>query len=206
MAAFTYTLGEIRTRIRDLLNESTADFYTDAEINRWINDGERDIAEKGNALCHIDTISTTSSTRTLAFVGNKVAFLEYTYATDQGLGLKRITANQIGKLADNATSPQRWYFSGNNVAIEPEPDATYSLSAYIYDYPSTEMSADANIPEIPAEFRPLLILFGLVKGLEKIKRYQQAAQVYGMYLNELNHTRQDKIEIQIDSWDMIKDA
>lgn len=205
---YPYTLENTRTKIRDLLNEATAGFYTDAQINRWINDGERDIAEKGFALCHIDTATDiTVSTRLVAFTAYKVGYVEYTYGMAEGLGLRRITANQVGKLADNAATPQRWFPIGTNIGIEPIPDVgTYDLNLYVYDYPSIEVTVDSAIPEIPPEFRPLLILFGLVKGLEKIQRTSQAAQIYGIYLNELSHTRQDKIETQIDSWDMVKDA
>lgn len=205
---YPYTMDNTRTRIRDLLNEATADFYTDAQINRWINDGERDIAEKGLALCHIDaSTDITVSTRAVAFTAHKVGFVEYTYDTTEGLGLKRITTNQVGKLAGSGTAPQRWFTIGTNIGVEPVPDAgTYDLNLYVYDYPSVEMSVDSAIPEIPPEFRPLLVLFGFAKGLEKIQRNNQALQVYGMYLNELLHARQDKIETQVDSWDMIKDA
>ena len=64
---YPYTLENMRLRVRDLLNESTADFWTDAMLNRMLNDGERDVAIKGLCLTHIDSISTTSSTRTVAY-------------------------------------------------------------------------------------------------------------------------------------------
>jgi len=203
--SYPYTLENIRTKIRDLINESTADYYTDAQINRWINDGERDVAEKGFCLKHIDSLSTASSTRIVASTGNKVGFLEYTYGTASGLGLKRITTNQIGKLPNNGTTPQRWYPSGANVCIEPIPDDTYTLKAYVLDYPSIEMSANPDAPEIPSDFRPLIILYGFARALEKAGRYAQAGQIESMYFNELIHARLDKSETVVDSWDMIKD-
>ena len=203
--SYPYTMQNTRIRVRDLLNEATADFYTDAEINRWINDAERDIAEKSLCLDHIDSLSTTNAIRTVAFSGYRVAYLEYTYDTTKGLGLKRITMNQIGKPPSNGTTPQRWYPSGSNVCIEPIPNATYTLNAYTADFPSIEMSSNPDIPEISPEFRPLMILYAYARGLEKVKRTGQAAQIIGMYVNELIHARMDKVDVAIDSWDMINE-
>ena len=44
------SIADIRTRVRDALNESTAAFYTDAMLDRWINDAQRDIEQALLAL------------------------------------------------------------------------------------------------------------------------------------------------------------
>jgi hypothetical protein len=38
-----YTLSQLRSRVRNLLAEAQADFYTDSQIDRWINDGVEEL-------------------------------------------------------------------------------------------------------------------------------------------------------------------
>jgi hypothetical protein len=45
----TMSLGDARTEVRDLIDEANAQFWTDAQLNTWINQGCWDIARR--ALC-----------------------------------------------------------------------------------------------------------------------------------------------------------
>lgn len=204
-----YCLKNLRTRSRDLINEATADFWTDAMLNRFAADGERDLAIKGLCIPNRDSISTTSSTRTVAFTGHEVGYLSYSYtdgALTKELGLKKILPTQTGHLSNNATTPQRWFRTGSNVGIEPRPDDTYTLIAYLADFPTTEITDAYDVPQIQPEFRPLLVLYMVARALEKEGKFAQSAQIHGMYMNELVHTRLDKIEIAIDSRESMVDA
>jgi len=192
---YPYTMDNLRTRVRDLLNESTATFFSDAEINRWLNDGERDIAIKSLCLEQIDQLSTTGSTRTVSYSAYKVKHLEYVPTSGTPKGLVKIKPAHMGRLSgDNV--PFYWFESKNNVAIEPVPDGTYTLNAYVGDYPGSEMSLGPDIPEIPPDFRPLIVLYAFMRGLEKEVKVMQANQINGMYLSELSHGSRDKIIIR----------
>lgn len=195
--AYPYTLENIVLRTRDLLNEATALFYTDAQIQRWANDAVRELAAIGQCIQHIDSMNTTNGQRSVSVSGHKVEYIEY---VADGKGLLKIKPKQIGKFPFNGTSPQYWFEMGNTtVNMDPIPDATYALNGYVVDYPAVEMSANTDIPEIPPEFRPLTILYCVAMGLEKSKRYGAAAQVWGMYKNDLVHLIQDKIAFVPDS-------
>jgi hypothetical protein len=46
----TVTLESARTEVRSLLDEPTAQFWLDSEINSWLNQGAQDIARQAQAL------------------------------------------------------------------------------------------------------------------------------------------------------------
>jgi len=191
-----FNLGNLRTRIRDLLNEDSADFWTNAQIDRLINDAERDIAMHGQCINNIDAATTVINTRTVAFAGYNVLHVEYSTA---GLGLPEILPNQLGRITPDGATPQKWFENGSSVGIDPLPDAAYPLNLYIADYPTSEMAADATEPQIPEHFQLLIVLHAYGNALKKEKRIQQATQVLGMYNNELMFTRADIIEFQSES-------
>jgi len=206
----SYTLLELRTRIRDISNDKNATtipyFVSDAQLNRWINDAERDIAEKALCINNIDSLTTTADTRAVAFSGHKVVYLEHLISTTEGLGLRKIDPLHAGRQRQEGTGPQKWFESSSNIYMEPILTAESNLKAYIADVPSAEMSADAHTPKIPDSYQLLIILYVFEKVLKKEKRYGQAAQMRSIYDNELFHTYLDKTAIIPNSYDEIENG
>jgi hypothetical protein len=211
---YAYSLSNLRTRIRDILNEDTAVFWTDAELNRYINDAERDIAIKAMCLQHIDSLATaaagtmpfTSSglldsnivetyLRTVTFTGYRTQFLEYLESAAKGIGLNAIFTSLFGHTPSLGSAPVNWYGRRENLYIEPNPGSAYNLKAYVADYPSSEMAVNSDIPQIPPAFRPLIILYAVAMCLLKDRRVAQALMVYGMYVTELMYNRYNLVEI-----------
>lgn len=59
----TITLADAREQVRDLIDESTAQFWTDDQLNRWINQGVQDIARRSLALRKISQVAVTAETQ-----------------------------------------------------------------------------------------------------------------------------------------------
>ena len=198
-----YTLEDLRDRARDILNEDTADFWSDAQLTRLINDAEREIAIKAMCIQHIDSLSTSASTRVVAYSGYRCMFLEHLVSTTEGLGLRKILPLNAGRQWEEGSTPQKWYESGSNICIEPILVATSNLNAYVVDYPAQEMSNNPDLPSIPPAYRPLIILYTLAQALKKEKRFSQSAHLRSVFEAELMHTRYDKSEIIPDSHEKI---
>jgi len=62
----TETLATARTNVRDLLDESTAMFWTDAQLNLWLNQGCADIARRAMCLRKFDQIPVAANTQNFA--------------------------------------------------------------------------------------------------------------------------------------------
>jgi len=68
--------GAIRDKIRKKLGEMTSAFWTDSEINEYINDGCRDISYKAKCLRDNKYLSTTDCTQNTSVAGsNEVSLI-----------------------------------------------------------------------------------------------------------------------------------
>lgn len=192
---YPYTLANYRLRLRDLLREVAEGFYLNDELDGWINDGVRDLAEKALCIQHIDSLATTNGVRTVSFSGYRVEAVEYIPAAGNRKALRRIVQKQLGRVpvSSGASVPQYWFENGATFGVEPLPDAVYNLAAYVCDWPAADMTLDTDVPEIPPAFRPLVILFALYKALLKDRKGEAARQIYSIYWGELNFTAYDYV-------------
>lgn len=194
------TFADLKTQIRSLLNESTAAFWTDAELNRLINDAERDIAAKALCIENIDTAATVASTRLVPFSGHKVLRVEYTDV----VSLVRILPKALGRLPSNGATPQYWFQWGYQIVIDPMPATAYNLNLYIADYPTYEMSETTDEPQIPRRFHENIIMFVLCRALMKDRKFTTAGNLYKTYISELSIARQQVIERYTDGYNAVK--
>lgn len=206
------SLADIRTLVRDSLNEASAGFYTDAMLDRWINDSQRDIALKTLCLEHISSpISTIANQKyvyTLATDAtpslNKVMYVEYVPAAGDPRALWRITPSMVGRLPMSGASPQYWFPWGDNmVFIDPTPNAVYSLTVYAGAAPVASMgssetggggSGDTDIPVIPKSLMESLVAGAVWRGLVRNGQYAKSLQVYRKYNDTLMRIRANILE------------
>ena len=59
----TMTLAEGRTAVRDLIDEDTAQFWTDTQLNNWLNQGCADIARRAMVLRQMAQITVFANTQ-----------------------------------------------------------------------------------------------------------------------------------------------
>jgi hypothetical protein len=142
----------------------------------------------------------------VAYTAHKVLYLEYLISATEGIGLSRIKQLHVGRQSYEGSDPKKWFESGANIGIEPLPDGTYNLRAYVSDYPSSEMTTNSDLPALPPEYRPLIVLYGFERALKKEGRFGHASQIKSIYYNELFHTRVDKNELIPDSFEDIEDG
>lgn len=126
---------DLEARVRTYLNESTAGFFTQAEIYRWLSLAQKDIAQKTMCVRRILDAKTASSTRNVATNCYKVLHVEYIPSSGREVMLTKIDPLRAGHYPTSGTQPQYWYEFGSNIGIEPIPDATYNLRLYVADMP-----------------------------------------------------------------------
>jgi len=179
-------LSDLRTRVLTITNEdSNSMVLTSAVLNRFLNDAERDIAAKTGCLEHIDTLTTTASSRTVQFSGFKVKNLECIPATGTRIGLPKITLKHFGRIPLSGATPQYWTQWGGAVLIEPIPATAYTLYATISDYPLTEMSSDTDEPSIPSTYHEDMVWYAVSRCLMRKGRREQAAYAYNRYIESV---------------------
>ena len=130
--------ADLELRVRTYLNEGTANFYTQAEIWRWLSLAAKDIAQKTGCVRRILDAVTATSTRNVTTNAYKVMHVEYIPASGRALMLTKIDPLRLGHYPINGTTPQYWYEFGAAIGIEPLPDAIYNLRLYVADLPKMQ--------------------------------------------------------------------
>ena len=187
-------LSDIRSRVRTLLDQSSTRYYSDEMINRWINDGERDVAIKG--LCIESTVSKTTTVSTRAVHIDCIKTLAIIY---NGKTLTKIKPNKLGSRSVNGATPQSWFPWGNKNYIDPIPNAAYTLSVYAAILPTVEMSDDTDEPQVPEEVIPLIVRYAYWKALLRDRLYASSGAVYQDYIFKLSQIRDGIIQKYADT-------
>lgn len=193
--AYPYTLKNLRTRIRDILNLiSTSVIWTDAQLTDIINEIVRDIAQKSLCYQAIVAKSTSNGVRTLSGMSSHYDLTALEYITG-AITLREIPTILLGHDHPKGATPQFYFENNDSVGIEPLPDATYNLNAYL-SQPPTDMSLEPDIPVIRPAFRPLIIWGALARTLEKFESTRMTGRmIENLYLNEIKYLTQEYIDI-----------
>jgi hypothetical protein len=190
----TLTLKTIRDLIRSDLDESGLTGITDAELNSIINDGYKDTAAKG--LCYESKITKTNisaSVRVLSLYGDSVVrvnYVEYDLGTAGCRGMMAIMPQNLGHIMIDTYASQFWFQWGDFLVLEPLPDvATYDLNVYASCYPTVVLSADGDLPLIPAEFHECIYLYARSFACLKLRRWGDATIGYNRYIENIQRKK-----------------
>jgi len=184
-----YTLENCLTRIRDVLNEDTASFWTDTELTRILNDAVREVAASAECIERTEDITTSNGTRLTAFTANKAVYAEYIPGSGTPTGLIRIHPKQAGYVPVNGVTPQYFWEAGSYIGIEPLPNSAYTIRLYVQDYPASDISSNVDLAELPEEYRFLPVLYTISQAFRKASDYGPSAQIMGIFYNELFYNR-----------------
>jgi hypothetical protein len=164
------------------LGEPVAALWTDTELTRLANDAQRQIANLTGGYEEVQTLTTTASSRTVAFEGHKVNAVEYIPGSGNRQGLQRITPKMLGHLSVNGITPQYYFTWGHLVVIEPKPTTAYTLYAYVSRWPDYHMADTTDEPIIPTEFHALILDYALSLAWLKAKKYGTAGAHYRQFV------------------------
>ncbi len=184
------TQTEMRTSIRKLLNEATAAFWTDDDLDTWIVEATLDISTKARCVEAETTVSFTPST-TAASVPQGAIGIEALLVN--GGGLAKVRPRQFKHLhAGDAGPPTHYAHFAGQVYIHPVPDQSYTATILFWKRTRT-------FTDLPDEYYHLVQGFAVMQAKFKDEKYAQAAQLYSMYLRELQFQRVDLQEREPDT-------
>jgi hypothetical protein len=132
------TRSEIRSLIRKRLGETTASFWSDAELNTWINDGCSDIAFRSKCLkgnSYFTTVSGTMEYTMSAIVtAATVLSINEVYYLQNGLTWQKLVPTSRTELdltqptwkSTDSGTPQNYWFDREEgtLGLFQKPDAT----------------------------------------------------------------------------------
>ena len=179
----SYTLSNLVSQVQSRLDDTG---FSSTTIKQFINDTQREITNDKRWRFMEATTNLTSSVGSQSIgsfpadyqiaidlrisspvaYAKKLPFLDYT-VVDEQYSDQTIYAN---------STPMFWYEYANVPYIFPQADQVYTLTLRYLKTP-TELSADADVPQIPEEYQELLVLGALSRCHELNDDYDKAAIV-----------------------------
>jgi len=181
-AGYPTTVAAAVTAVRANLNEATASFWSDVEIQNWILLGCVHLCTIGLALENNANVTLANGTLEYSVpTGVKRIFAAiYNGGSGAYYPLIKINLRQFRHVQSSGISGQPVYFYSfaEKVGFWPVPGASQaSKTVAVYGYKVSD-----DLTEIPREFRPAVIEFATAMALWKDRRNGDAAQAYGRFV------------------------
>lgn len=205
------SLANAITQVRYTLNETSADFWTDAEITAWIQEGSRLFSSKTLMVEDTQTISplianqlsyTSSDETWIADVIEPYGAI-YNDGSNTYKGLVKVHPRQIGNVATFTSGPPK-YYSLFDRAIYVWPLTTSTIVSAGGNISFLFSKETDDITAITDEYQHLPIVYATAKAKQKDQKFAEATALMQQFLNEINFERADKHEREVDSVDAFR--
>lgn len=211
----------MRSRVGQRLNESGGPvFYTAAEINAALNEAQRFfvLLTLGLEVTATWTVSAaTAFTHMLTIFADWICPLRITDAN--GAKVRPATLTDLASLdpgwRTSPGAPVRYASLGADLlGIYQQPAGSGTALEVTYARAPVALAADSDVPEVPAEFHPRLVDYGIYrcrhveggqefeKSLKYFDSFMDGATKYGAYVRARNiGSRYDKVPFELESFD-----
>jgi len=200
------TLADAVTQVRRNVNEATAAFWTDTEIEDWIKEGVRVFSSKTLMVEDTQNIDpliagqlsySSSDEPWIADIVEPYAAIYYD-GLSKYKGLMRIHPRQIGNLALGTSGPPKYYcLHDKNLYVFPLTSATVVAAGATITVLYSKETED--IAELADEFQHLPIIYATAKAKQKDEKFGEANALMAQFYQESNFERVDKNNREADT-------
>lgn len=200
------TLATVRTRVRVRIDEPSARFWADTDLNQWINEASRDIARRTETLQDVAYIDSVSGTQQYTLTSSTLRVYRVEWSRNgvpTGSTIMPLEYKDFGSMDSVWWTAQRtsrgdpfwytlWGFPPSlGLAVYPTPDVTVTqaFKVFYYRLPITAAS-DSDLVEVTDGWKDLIDDYCEFSALRKDSdpRWQDAKQLY-----------EQKLELMLDS-------
>lgn len=199
------SLANAITEVRQVLNEASAAFWSDAEITDWIQEGTRIVASK-TLMVEDDQIISPLIENQLSYSSSDETWIAdmiepYAAIYDDGSnnykGLIKIHPRQLGNLATGTSGHPKYYcLHARKVFVWPLSTAAVAASGSIRMLFAKESD---DITALSDEFQHLPIVYACAKAKQKDQKFAESASLLQQFYNDVNFERSDKHTRETDS-------
>ena len=183
----TTAVSAIIVRVRSLLNEGTASFWSDTEFLQWTNDAIIDITAKTWCLGDSESITLANSTLGYTLVNDYITIVNILYLLSGAIVKSLIPGHpmMIGHVPDPG-EPVYWYELDGKVNVFPIQATTTGMTLTVEEVPVPgAMATTAGVIPIPFWFEDSIILYVLARALYKDNETITAAETMNAYKESL---------------------
>jgi hypothetical protein len=162
--------SDIATRVRRTFGDDAGILITDADILRWINDAQREIAVKANLLQVRATTAVAPGVNEVAVPANILRLHSVKFQNVKLIALSQNEADQFDLGAVPTTSratPTHYWLFANTLTLYPAPNTTDpdDLKMY-YTRTPVEVTALGDTPELPVEYHNRIVEYCAAQAAE----------------------------------------
>lgn len=197
------TRSEIRSLIRKRLGETTASFWSDPELNSWINDGCTDIAFRSKCLkgnSYFTTVAGTGEYAMSTLISTvTVLSINEVYYNQNGTTWQKLEATSRTKLdiehptwkSTDAGIPLQYYFEREEdlLGLFYKPDSSNAGISYgqvYYTKAHVDISGDSESPQIPEYLQPAIVDYVVANGYEQRGWGDKANDAWQKYYSKIH--------------------
>lgn len=181
----------MRSRVRFLISETTADRFTDNQIDDLINQGQLDVANRTEYLLSSWTLNTTADKRTyrlppdcLRATRLKLANKWLSKTSHEDLDLEYTREEDETWITETGT-PTHWYEEREDViGLYPIPDDAYTMQLWGVQKPDT-LSDDSDESILPEFLHEAVCLYAAYWCKEQDREFDAADRLWIKYLEAI---------------------
>ena len=192
MAFPLYSKANILTQVRTILNEPTARFYSDSEINSWTDRGARILS--AISLCYDTTQADVGMTAETPLLAINDFIRVDAVINDEDTGLQRISPQMAGHVNVHTSGDPQFYFHfEDSIWLCPAPDATAVAagSLDIYGCAIVGSYGAAAAETLPDELQYMVIDFVLSQAYTKAGKHRLSGIHMQKFMEEAMLARRD---------------
>lgn len=186
--------SEIVTRIRRAFADNNSVEITDADVIRWINDGQKEIVGQ------LDLLQQKATTAPVANIGHyvqpsdllKMHSIKYNGKTLEGISLQQ--AEELFPSKDDANNidtgtPTHFWMWGGEVYFYPVPTNGNDVIMCYYNRMPVEITDVTQTPEIPAIYHNRLVEYCMAQAYELDQDPASAQEKLAQFQNGVQSMR-----------------
>lgn len=168
-------VSDVATRVKRQFGDEAGAQITDADVIRWCNDAQTEIATQNKLLQTIATSTTVVNTQDYASPTDMLALRGVRY---DKLRLTMLSMDDIDNVVQDRTeakgTPQYYWFFGENISLWPTPDEAKTLTVY-YTQKPTALTATTDAISLPPQFDNRVVEYCIAQAAElddNLEHYQ----------------------------------
>lgn len=178
---YTRTVTDIITSVKRQFGDESGVQINDADIIRWVNDGQREIVDQNTTvnqkLAKTDVISGQNS-YPLSSDPNLTNISRITSVRFNGTLLRALTVQEAENYAvgdGNTGDPTAWFEEEGNLILYPSPSTSYPLGlTFRFTALPTKVTANTDALTIPDSYYTALVQYCLGQAYELDENAQMA--------------------------------
>lgn len=178
-------VGEIATRVKRQFGDESGVQVTDADIIRWVNDAQREIAGNNDLLQTVATTAVISGQREYTLPPDILLLRSIHYGGSKLTPLNSREAEEYIQIQQSGTPGTFWVWA-NKLNLFPTPSASDPDDLQIfYTRQPANVTVTADVPELPLEYHNRIVEYCLQQAYELDENWEAASQKAGQFVNGL---------------------